>query len=126
MDFWLVFGFFAFCDFLILLNFICFFIFVSFLYLILLFLVEESELSGVLGKELFETDEIRKRDEQCDRVFLPPMLFGDYLTKNESIKSYAKLILLAAKVWRIVSEKKPRLLSSFASSLLRRTDRISQ
>jgi hypothetical protein len=41
----------------------------------------------------------------ANEVFLPPMLFGDYLTKNESIKSYAKLILLAPKVWKKVSEK---------------------
>jgi hypothetical protein len=68
-------------------------------------LAENSELSGVWGKELFESDEKKKKDERSERVFLPPMLFGNYLTKNESIRSYAKLILLAPKVSRMVSGK---------------------
>jgi hypothetical protein len=44
--------------------------------------VEKSELSGVWGKELFESDEKKKEVERNERVFLPPML----------------LILLAPKV----------------------------
>jgi hypothetical protein len=35
---------------------------------------ENSELSGVWGKELFESDEKKKKDERSERVFLPPML----------------------------------------------------
>jgi hypothetical protein len=51
--------------------------------------VEESELSGVWGKELFESDEKKKKDEQSERVFLPPIV----------------LVLFLQKVRKTVSEK---------------------
>jgi hypothetical protein len=39
-----------------------------------LFLVEESELSGVWGKKLFESDERKKKDERSVPSFSSPML----------------------------------------------------
>ena len=39
-----------------------------------MFLVEESELSGVWGKKLFESDERKKKDERSVPSFSSPML----------------------------------------------------
>ncbi len=42
---------------------------------------ENSELSGVWGKELFESDERKKKDERSERVFLPPIVLVLFLQK---------------------------------------------
>ena len=54
----------------------------SFIILFLLFLVEESELSGVWGKELFESDEKKKRDERSVPSFSSPNAFDTFGSKS--------------------------------------------
>jgi hypothetical protein len=43
--------------------------------------VEKSELSGVWGKELSESDEKKKEDERSERVFLTPIVLVLFLQK---------------------------------------------
>jgi hypothetical protein len=47
-----------------------------------LFLVEESELSGVWGKELLESDEKNKKDERSVPSFSSPNAFDTFGTKS--------------------------------------------
>ena len=47
-----------------------------------MFLFDENcELSRVWGKELFESEERKKKDEQSERVFLPPIVLVLFLQK---------------------------------------------
>ncbi len=48
---------------------------------------ENSELSGVWGKELFESDERKKKDERSERVFLTPIVLVLFLQKVHGLDS---------------------------------------